>query len=315
MNPYVFIVGCPRSGTTLLQRMVDAHSQIAIPNREQHWISKLMRRGKVAPDGLATPDLLSELGTDKRFRRLLPDEWAVQSLAAELPLPYPRFVTRALDRHGELKGKRLVGEKTPHHVHYLPLFHELWPDTRFVHLIRDGRDVALSMRDWKPSNRPGRLASWDDDPITTAAVVWDRHVRRGMEHGEVIGPALYCELRYETLVAEPEAECRRLCDFLDVGFETAMLRFHEGRERPDPRLSAKKAWRPVTSGLRDWRTDLREDEVEAFEAAAGELLEELDYPRVVGRPSSRAVERVARVRALAEGWVTPAAPWARSSSG
>lgn len=301
-NPYVFIVGCPRSGTSLLKMIMDAHPHLAIPDREQQWISKLVQRGKVDRYRPVTAELLAELAHERRFQGLLPDEKLVRTLENELPLPYARFVTRALDLHGVSKNKRLVGEKSPRHVHFMPLFHELWPRARFVHLIRDGRDVALSRRDWKPTKPPAGLASWADDPITTGAVVWNRDVRRGIEEGKRLGPSLYCEVRYEALVADLEAECRRLCQFLDIEFDDRMLRHHEGRERPDGRLSAKKSWRPVTSGMRDWRSQMSEYELEGFEAAAGELLEELGYERAVAEPSADALERAGRVHTLAKDW-------------
>ena len=70
MNPFVFLVGCPRSGTTLLRRMVDSHSAIAI-TRETHFIPKLYeRRAGVTVDGRVTPALLPRLLADRRFVRL-----------------------------------------------------------------------------------------------------------------------------------------------------------------------------------------------------------------------------------------------------
>jgi hypothetical protein len=75
-----------------------------------------------------------------------------------------------------------------------------------------------------------------------------------------------------------------------------MLGFHEGRTRDDPELDAKKAWRPVTPGLRNWRTEMPDAELERFEAAAGELLEELGYPRGAPSPGSDAVESAALAR-------------------
>jgi hypothetical protein len=69
-----------------------------------------------------------------------------------------------------------------------------------------------------------------------------------------------------------------------------MLRFHEGRERTEPNLDAKKAWRPVTQGLRDWRSQMSQQDVERFEAATGDLLDELGYERAVPNPVAEALE-------------------------
>src|SRR5262245_29419400 len=168
-----------------------------------------------------------------------------------------------------------------------------------VHVIRDGRDVALSVRNWKePVKLLRRSPTWDEDPVTTLALWWEWHVRLGREAGRTLGHSRYYEIHYESLVARPAEECARLCAFLDVPFDGAMLRFHEGRTRDDPGLDAKDAWRPVTPGLREWRTQLPAEDVERFEAAAGGLLDELGYPRGCPGLSLEAVRQAARVRDL-----------------
>src|SRR5262249_22139790 len=90
--------------------------------------------------------------------------------------------------------------------------------------------------------------------------------------------------------------CKELCAFLGLAYEGAMLRFHEGRTKTKPGLDAKKAWLPVTPGLRDWRSQLASADVERFEAAAGDLLEELGYPRAFPRPSPEVMKQTARIR-------------------
>ena len=75
-----------------------------------------------------------------------------------------------------------------------------------------------------------------------------------------------------------------LCDFLGLPYHDAMLKFYEGREKADPSLDAKQAWRPVTPGLRDWRSQMTLDDIERFEAVAGDLLDDLGYPRAVPNP-------------------------------
>jgi hypothetical protein len=75
------------------------------------------------------------------------------------------------------------------------------------------------------------------------------------------------------------------------------LRFHEGHQRHQPGLSAKKAWRPVTAGLRDWQSEMPAEEVERFEAVAGDILSELGYGLAFNKPSRRTLDEAARVRA------------------
>ena len=78
-----------------------------------------------------------------------------------------------------------------------------------------------------------------------------------------------------------------------------MIRFAEGKTRtdlPNARKTPKKAWLPITSGMRNWRTEMPATDIQRFEAAAGNLLEELGYERAVPNPSSEALEQAARIR-------------------
>jgi hypothetical protein len=279
MNPYVFIVGAPRSGTTLLRRIVDAHPEIAI-TRETHWITKLLEgEDAISPDSPVTPEVLTRLRRLPKFTRVEVDRAAVDRMVArEAPVGYAEFVTRVFDLYGQAQGKRLVGDKVPGYVRHIPTLHGLWPRARFVHLIRDGRDVGLSVRDWdKEIKSVTRISTFEEDPVSAIALWWRQLVRLGREAGADLPEGLYHEVRYERLVAAPADECQTLCDFLGVPYDDRMLRFHEGRRREDPMRDAKSAWRPITPGLRSWREEMAEEDVERFEATAGDLLDELGY--------------------------------------
>jgi Sulfotransferase family len=257
MNPYVFIVGASRSGTTLLRRIVDAHPDIAI-TRETHWITKLLDgEDAISPDEPVGPELLARLATVERFARMEVDHAALERLLARSePVFYAEFVSTAFDLYGRAQGKALVGDKVAGYVLDIPILHELFPQARFVHLIRDGRDVCSSVFDWERQHRKfAKFSTWEADRVSTTALWWERRVRAGRAAGPPLGPGLYRELRYEAL------------------------------------------WQPITPGLRSWRTEMSGEEREHFEAATGALLEELGYPRAVPHPSPAAVEHAAQVRA------------------
>jgi Sulfotransferase family len=300
MNPFLFIVGCPRSGTTLLQRIFDAHPKLAVIN-ETLWILREARqRISVTRDGLVTPELVSRLFEYPRFRRLDLRRQDVERLLASAgpgPVSYSRFVSSIFDLYGRNRGKHLVGDKSPGYVRELPRLHELWPEAKFIHLIRDGRDIWLSVAGWKKADRSiGQFATYREDPVATTALWWERSVRLGREAGSALGPGLYYEARYEDLVVDPARECRALCAFLGLAYDETMLRFHEGRTRIEPGLTAKRAWLPPMRGLRDWRAQMPAEAVERFEATAGDLLDDLGYPRAFARIPVGADEQAARVR-------------------
>jgi hypothetical protein len=157
--------------------------------------------------------------------------------------------------------------------------------------------VCMSILNWKKADHAlGRFSTWGEDQVSTAAVWWEWHVRLGREDGGSLAPQLYHEVRYEELVSGPANTCEKLCDFLDLPYDDAMLRFHEGRAKMKPGRDAKRAWLPTTSGLRDWRTQMPSEDLERFEAASGDLLEELGYLRACPPPPEEKLARAVRIR-------------------
>jgi sulfotransferase family protein len=241
----------------------------------------------MTPGGSISPDLISKLLEYPRFRRMKIGREDLESLTqANGPVSYSKFVTDIFDLYGKAQRKRLVGDKTPGYACRMRTLNTLFPMARFVHLIRDGRDACLSAINWKEKaeSLTKRFPTWSEDPVSTAALWWKYHVRMAREAGSELGSDRYYEIRYESLLADPADECKKLCTFLGLPYDATMLRFHEGRTRIRPGLSAKRAWLPITSGLRDWRTQMPVEDVERFEAVVGDILDELSYPRAVPRP-------------------------------
>jgi hypothetical protein len=176
--------------------------------------------------------------------------------------------------YADHRGKRRWGDKTPQYVRIMPLLHELFPRARFVHIVRDGRDVALSYLS----------VPWGPRDIWTAARKWRRDVSAGREAGAALGPDRYLEITYERLVADPRGTLEEVGAFAELPFDEAMLQHHRDADRrleapaDETRFHAAST-RAVTSGLRDWRSQMSADRVLAFEAVAGPLLSELGYER------------------------------------
>jgi hypothetical protein len=298
-NPFVFVVGCPRSGTTLLQRILDAHPQLAVCP-ESFWIVYYYQnRVGLRPDGRITPEIIDRLFEYHKFYRMKQDRQDLEKMLGQTePISYADFVSGIFDAYAEDHGKPLAGDKTPDYVRNLPVLHQLWPKAKFVHLIRDGRDVALSAINWK--RKAAKLRSlfptWHEHPLATAAAWWKWHVAPARERGRSLGPTTYYELCYEKLVDQPEKECARLCEFLGLPFDAAMLRFHEGQTRLEPELDAKNSWRPITPGLRNWRQEMTLEDVELFQAVAGGLLEELEYPLAIPRPAANILQYASSIQ-------------------
>lgn len=287
--PFPIIVGAPRSGTTLLRLMLDAQSDLAIPPETGFLAPLSQLAGPEAASRLSTIAIMTATPAEAPT---WPDfgiersefELAVQALNPFSPAEAARTFYRL---YAKRHGKSRFGDKTPTYTAHLAAVGRLLPEARFIHLIRDGRDVAASLRNqWFA---PGR-------DMETLARFWSERVTEARRQG--LGPDRYIEVHYETLVSTPEPALRRICDFVDLPFDPAMLRHHERAEarlaehgarvdrhgqevvsRDRRRVQQAKTREPLDpSMICGWRHRLTAEEVRQFEAVAGDLLHELAYP-------------------------------------
>lgn len=300
-NPYMFVVGCQRSGTTMLQRMLDAHPSLTCAY-DSLFITRAIRGEPVGFDPPLSPSVVETACTHPRFSRLGLSEAAV-ARAVERGGRYSEFVSAVYDELAASQDKPIAGEKSPGYCRHLERLHSLLPWSRFVHLVRDGRDVALSIKDW--GKGAAKLELWKEEPIAIGALWWRRDIRLGCGQGRALPADRYREFRYERLVEYPESSLREMAEFLGLPFDAAMLEYHRGRTRHDPGLSAKAAWLPPTRGVRDWRTQMSVRERELFEALAGSELADLGYPTSCDSISAE----VSEVAAACEAW------WSREFGG
>jgi hypothetical protein len=268
--------------------MLDHHPLLAVAN-DTHFIPRVIK--KVMPTAISniiegsdlplTPELIEGVQRYHRFARLGISNEVVDGAAAK-SRTYRELVSELYSEYGRQHGKQLAGEKTPDYCRCLPFLHGLFPWAKTIHIIRDGRDVALSTLEWAREGKgPGRFDLWNEEPVATCALWWRWQVSAGRQDGADLGSNQYCEVKYEALVARPDETLRRLVSFLDLPFASEMLAYHVGKQRHHPGLSAKKAWLPPTTGLRDWRTQMEAGDVELFEAIAGDLLSALGYERTL----------------------------------
>jgi hypothetical protein len=170
------------------------------------------------------------------------------------------------------RGKSRYGDTTPRNALRMLEIKRLWPEARFIHVVRDGRNVALSFLE----------TSFGPDDIERAAIRWRTRVLETAKAGHHLGSEC-TTVHYEELVADPERELRRLCGFVGLDFDDAMLRYHEHPEAVtdyihNPEAHANLA-RPPTKGIRDWRSEMSPADVETFEQLAGLELSRFGYER------------------------------------
>jgi Sulfotransferase family len=283
-TPAPFVVGVGRSGTTLLRMMLDAHPELAIP-AETHFRPELIEQDAA---GASTADLVDAVTAARTWGDFGLEQAQLADAAARDGAQGAAGVARAFYRLcAEARGKPRWGDKTPGYVKRMRPIAGALDEARFVHLIRDGRDVALS-----------RLARGmgTDKTIAEVAELWRRRIERARRQAKRLR-GRYLELRYEDLVAEPGPVLRRVCELVELGYDPAMLDYHAGAgerlaelgdlapvesrtARPGTERAAAHALttQPPSGGrVGAWRTEMRPADQAAFEAVAGDLLRELDY--------------------------------------
>jgi len=216
----------------------------------------------------------------------IPEEALRTALTAVSPFSiadgYRTFYRLYADRF----GKSRWGDKTPLYCMDLPTIRNLLPEARFVHIIRDGRAAALSLkRMWfSPSDQIGKLASY-----------WRNCVLEARRGG--FGSPDYLEVRYEDLILNAEGTLRRICNFIDLEYDEVMLQYyirapvrlkeHKGRKLSDGtslvtqeqriRQQQRTTEPPDPTQVFGWMTSISAGERKEFEAVAGDLLADLGY--------------------------------------
>jgi sulfotransferase family protein/glycosyl transferase family 1 len=283
-SSFPFLVGHARSGTTLLRALLDSHSQLAIPWESYFVTSLFPRYFDVNATTFKPAVFLKDLFATPFGRWGIPAAQIRSAIDAAPITGYAELIRRIYACFAHSRGKARYGDKTPGYTRDIGLLSHLLPEARFIHIIRDGRDVATSLQQ----------VAWGVKNTYDAARSWARHVGEGMAAGQRLGPHRYMEIRYEELVRAPERTMAEVCQFIGLRFEAGMLHYFERAAEiiaPDPWPQFHhNLFAPITSGLRDWRRDLSARDVAVFEAVSGELLAELGYElaftrRRAGTPS------------------------------
>lgn len=286
--PMPVIVGSPRSGTTLLRLMLDAHPELAIPPETGFLVlgSKFQGTGQSLRENFfrALTNYPEAMPVWPDFE--IPEEAFRVALTEVNPFTIPDGFRAFYRLYAARFGKPRWGDKTPLYCLELNTIRQLLPEARFIHIIRDGRDAALSLRPMWFS--PG----WE---METQAAYWRNCVltarRAGLNHPD------YLEIRYEDLILRTEKTLRRICTHAGLSFDHGMvsyhtrsperLREHKGRWRPDgslflsqeQRLSQqKRAAEPLDPDrVFAWKREMSAEERAKFQSVAGDLLKELGY--------------------------------------
>jgi hypothetical protein len=277
-SPPIFIVGSPRSGTTLLRNLLNRHPRLAICG-ETHFNRLIYRRRKVFGD----------IGNLDNRRRLIKEYMATDRiLRSELKLAgledrllrdatsYPAFFASLMEHFAESEGKPRCGEKTPQHALLTEQLSEWYPGAAIIHIVRDPREVVASLQ----------RVPWASNSVYTNTSTWPE----------------YMVVSYQDLVSDPERALTRICAHVREDFspsmlvaETTAVDEHTGWGR------ARTAVTPERLGK--WQQQLTPRQVALIEWTAGRHLESFGYtPSAIPPPTMTAIASGLSFAALDAFW-------------
>ena len=285
MTAPFFVLGAPRSGTSLLSRMLDSHPSIAVPDETKifdTFLPLLPRYGDLTRAGNLRRLVEDIVGW--RWIRRLPRPPQADDVLARVTRPDLGAVfTAVLDCWAQGQGKARWGEKTPSNLYFWPEIAPWFPQAVVVHILRDGRDVAISQIE----------APFGPKTIPAAAKRWVYFVEGVRSLRGEVGENRYVEIRYEDLLADAKAAMLPVLDRIGVPFDPAVLEFHQ-RQRPvgtDP-VNDRNIQKPLQTGNSGkWAAAFDRRDLEIFESLAGPVLDACGYPRVTEAKSMNATER------------------------
>lgn len=261
MTGPIFIGGAPRSGLTLLRVILDAHPAISCGPDIGHTALTM-----------TSADFETTLGTLHRDHFFLDPEMVRANFARAIAAP--------MEKRAVAHGKRRWADKTAFNILVFERLATLFPAARFIHLVRDGRDVAASLLERRWRSPTGALFD-QCARAAGAARYWASLIARGLQaEADAALTGRILRLRYEDLAAQPDKTLRSLCRFIGEEFDPDILKLEKRR----PALAgleletADRLMQPIgTQAVRRWRRDLRPEEASAAFAAYEPLFKMLGY--------------------------------------
>lgn len=271
-----FIVGTSRSGSTLLQSMLNSHDEITIPP-ETHFFHSF--RGILKKYYRAS--------CEKRFRKELIEFWCrektrlgdlqicekrLKESAERLGLHSPVDLYKLhLTLYRMNRGKNIVGEKTPKHILHTDKILNAFPKAKIISLFRDPRAVAHSEK----------CVQFGSPSVFVTSKRWRKYVKMHHNLNAELSDEQYITLRYCDLIQNPESALQKLSSFLGVDFQESMLQYHKREEKGF--AEQEKSWKNETlkplkkDKNSEWVGSLTEAEVAIIEATAGKYLDSMKY--------------------------------------
>lgn len=286
----LFIIGNPRSGTTMLRLILTSHSELLIPPECGFilWLKDKYAKWRQQDNYISAKrsSFIDDLFCSKKF-----DTWKLdrriteEKIIALQPVSYAELCGVVYAAYGSSIGKSysLWGDKNNFHINHMGDLLGLYGNAKFLHIVRDGRDVACSYREVMAKNSNSPYAPKLKTDISDIAMEWFSNVMRGDSFMNIIPSDQALTVRYEDLIRNPSGTAQSMCDWLGLKFESDMLNFHlkNRDEMLEPRLTMDwkgRTLEPISDEtIGRYKISLNSDELNQFEAIAKQALNKFNY--------------------------------------
>lgn len=281
-NP-IFLIGNPRSGTSLLRLMVSSHKNIFIAQEGGFLEYLYPKYSDFNGQFERIEEYISDLLETKKIENWVINKQAIQCFFEKKnPKNYSQLVSLVYEYYGNIhfKEKKRWGDKNNYFLHHINKINLLFPKAQYIHIVRDGRDVACSYKDMSKIKKT-KYAPKLPKNIREIAVEWANNLSVINTSFDEIGRKKTAEIKYENLVCEPEKTLKHICNFLNEPYDERMLEYQKNDLAKEP--ESFNNWKYMLSKsltknrIKRWEEDLNRREIKLFESYAKDTLLRYDY--------------------------------------
>lgn len=282
--PFFFIIGRPRSGTTLLRLLFEAHPNIIVPPESPFIILLYKKYGKITNWTAETiTGFVDDLFKVRYFDKWLFNREELLYSLMELKgrCTFQDMVLQVYKNYHSVYKKggiKMIGDKNPMYSLYPQRIHQLFPQSKIIHITRDYRDNYVSLTNVN-----------FEVPVVPIVIYRWKYALMKMWHLKANNPGLVYSLKYEDLVADPELHCRLMYEFLGIEFDPTVLEFYQKKQEAEKAYAAddtvkqihKSLFNPIsTDRTETWKTEMTKRQIRVADLVVGKTAEKAGYTRM-----------------------------------
>lgn len=285
----IFVLGNPRSGTSLLRLMLNSHPNLVIPPESgflEWWYKKYADWDLLDINTARQKEFIEDLITSKKFETWEFDSnLLIATIQREMPNSYSQLIACVYISYGLQQGKKNFrwGDKNNYYVNKLELINNLYPRATYVHIIRDGRDVACSYKEINKLESFSEYKPKLPSDIQEIAKSWVANNSIILSFFSTIATEQYLTIRLEDLLLKTEQTLKNLCQLIAISYNKEMLKYYIHNKKlgmePQSTLDWKKKTleKPDPSIIGRYMNGLSEEEISNFNAISYDLLKKFHY--------------------------------------